>query len=54
MDKPADIKTAADSVKKKEDGNSELVAVNPKGFRLGKMNINTKSRITENVKGFFL
>ena len=34
--------------------NDDLVPVNAKGFRFGKMDDNTKSRISEGVKGFFL
>ncbi len=64
--KAADEKTdeieeeVVDETEKSEELNKEtikedeLVAVNPKGFHLKKMDINTKSRITEGFKGFFL
>lgn len=43
----------AEATKKKPE-NSELVPVDPKGFHLKKMDVNTKSKITEGLKGFSL
>ena len=41
----------SETAKKKDD---ELVPVNPKGFRFKKMDVNTKSKISDGIKGFIL
>ena len=65
--KNEDVTEAEETVKKAEDAESdgnkesvrsaepdELVAVNPKGFHFKKMDINTKSKITDGIKSFIL
>ncbi len=45
---------AAEKAAEKKAAEEELVPVNPKGFHLKKMDVNTKSKITEGIKGFIL
>ena len=65
--KNEDVTEAEETAKKAEDAESdgnkesvrsaepdELVAVNPKGFHFKKMDINTKSKITDGIKSFIL
>ena len=53
MDKVTEAAAVNAEVKEKKNEPDELVAVNPKGFHFKKMDVNTKSKITEGFKGFF-